>query len=76
MIHRYVQIALCLGLPGCVVQAALLRIPRSGHHVELFQYVEPPGEAHRPRPCDPGSWMVPRLLSVLTDGGVYIGPIV
>lgn len=52
-----------VGLPGCVVKAALLRIPNSGHHVELFEYVEPPGRAHRPRPCDPGS----THLALLTD---------
>src|SRR6266851_2054583 len=44
-----------VGLEGCEVRAALLRIPRSEHHVELFQYVRPAGEAHRLRPCDPGS---------------------
>jgi catechol 2,3-dioxygenase-like lactoylglutathione lyase family enzyme len=44
-----------VGLPGCVVKAALLRIPGANHHVELFQYLSPAGEAHRPRPCDPGS---------------------
>jgi catechol 2,3-dioxygenase-like lactoylglutathione lyase family enzyme len=44
-----------VGLPGAVVKAALFRIPSSNHHVELFQYVQPAGEPHRPRPCDPGS---------------------
>jgi catechol 2,3-dioxygenase-like lactoylglutathione lyase family enzyme len=43
-----------VGLPGCVVKAALLRFPGS-HHVELFQYLEPPGQSVNPRPCDPGS---------------------
>jgi catechol 2,3-dioxygenase-like lactoylglutathione lyase family enzyme len=52
-----------VGFPGCVVQAALLRIPGSGHHVELFQYLEPPGRPHQPRPCDPGSCH----LSLLVD---------
>src|SRR5262245_251627 len=52
-----------VGLPGCVVKAALLRIPGSPHHVELFQYLSPPGEEHRPRPCDPCS----SHLSVLMD---------
>ena len=44
-----------VGLPGSVVRAALLRLPGSAHHVELFQYLHPPGQAHSPRPCDPGS---------------------
>jgi catechol 2,3-dioxygenase-like lactoylglutathione lyase family enzyme len=44
-----------VGLPGCVVRASLLRIPGSNHHVELFQYLQPLGQAHEPRPCDPGS---------------------
>jgi catechol 2,3-dioxygenase-like lactoylglutathione lyase family enzyme len=52
-----------VGFPGCVVRAALLRIPNSGHHVELFQYLEPVGQPHRPRPCDPGSCH----LSLLVD---------
>ncbi|HZT81735.1 MAG TPA: VOC family protein [Gemmataceae bacterium] len=52
-----------VGLPGCAVKAALLRVPNSGHHVELFEYVSPPGEAVRPRPCDPGSCHV----ALLTD---------
>lgn len=44
-----------VGLPGAVVKAALLRIPGTNHHLELFEYIHPAGEAHRPRPCDPGS---------------------
>lgn len=44
-----------VGLPGCAVKAALLRLPGSSHHVELFQYLEPPGRSVDPRPCDPGS---------------------
>ncbi len=52
-----------VGLPGCVVRAALLRVPSSGHHVELFEYVQPRGEPHRCRPCDPGS----THLSLLVD---------
>ena len=43
-----------VGLPGCVVRAALLRLP-GGHHVELFEYVQPRGQSVAPRPCDPGS---------------------
>ena len=31
-----------VGLPGCRVKAALLRIPGSTHHLELFEYVTPP----------------------------------
>jgi catechol 2,3-dioxygenase-like lactoylglutathione lyase family enzyme len=52
-----------VGLPGAVVKAALLRIPNSAHHVELFEYLSPPGEVHEPRPCDPGS----AHLSLLVD---------
>jgi catechol 2,3-dioxygenase-like lactoylglutathione lyase family enzyme len=52
-----------VGLPGAVVKAALLRVPGSGHHVELFEYLHPRGQAHRPRPCDPGSVH----LSLLVD---------
>lgn len=44
-----------VGLPGCRVKAALLRIPGSGHHVELFEYLTPAGQAKELRPCDPGS---------------------
>ena len=43
-----------VGLPGCVVKAALLKLP-GGHHLELFEYVEPLGQGVAPRPCDPGS---------------------
>jgi catechol 2,3-dioxygenase-like lactoylglutathione lyase family enzyme len=52
-----------VGLPGSVVRVALLRLPDSAHHVELFQYRHPPGQAQRPRPCDPGS----THLSFLVD---------
>ena len=52
-----------VGLPGCKVRAALLRIPGGQHHVELFQYLTPPVQTHRPRPCDPGS----AHLSFLVD---------
>jgi catechol 2,3-dioxygenase-like lactoylglutathione lyase family enzyme len=51
-----------VGLPHCVVKAALLRIP-GGHHIELFEYLEPRGESVAPRPCDSGS----AHLSLLTD---------
>jgi len=44
-----------VGLPGCAVKAALLRLPGASHHVELFQYLDPPGHSVQPRPCDPGS---------------------
>jgi catechol 2,3-dioxygenase-like lactoylglutathione lyase family enzyme len=44
-----------VGFPGCVVKAALLRLPGSGHHVELFQYLVPVGTNCPARPCDPGS---------------------
>jgi catechol 2,3-dioxygenase-like lactoylglutathione lyase family enzyme len=33
----------------------LLRVPGSAHHVELFEYLTPPGRPCAPRPCDPGS---------------------
>jgi catechol 2,3-dioxygenase-like lactoylglutathione lyase family enzyme len=52
-----------VGLPGCRVRAALLRVPGSAHHVELFEYLTPPGLPHDPRPCDPGS----THLSLLVD---------
>jgi catechol 2,3-dioxygenase-like lactoylglutathione lyase family enzyme len=44
-----------VGLPGCVVKVALFRLPGSGHHLELFQYLEPRGKPVQARPCDPGS---------------------
>ena len=44
-----------VGLPGCVVKAALLRIPGSAHYLELLEYLQPRGAESRPRPCDPGS---------------------
>lgn len=43
-----------VGHAGCVVRAALLRLP-GGHHLELFEYLTPQGQVHMPRPCDPGS---------------------
>src|SRR5437868_5860026 len=52
-----------VGFPGCVVKAAMLRIPNSAHHVELFEYVRPRGTRHQPRPCDPGS----NHLALLVD---------
>src|SRR5947209_7760401 len=58
-----------VGLPGCAAKAALLRVPGSDHHVELFEYLRPEGQAHQPRPCDPGS----SHLSLLVDDlpGLY-----
>ena len=38
-----------------MVKAALLRLPGSSHHVELFEYLDPPGKSYQPRPCDAGS---------------------
>jgi catechol 2,3-dioxygenase-like lactoylglutathione lyase family enzyme len=58
-----------VGLPGCVVKAALLRIPGSSHHLELFQYLEPSGTTHAPRPCDPGSAHLALLVDDLP--GLY-----
>src|SRR5262249_21929427 len=52
-----------VGFPGCVVRAALLRLPASTHHVELFEYREPAGQPIAARPCDPGSCH----LSLLVD---------
>jgi catechol 2,3-dioxygenase-like lactoylglutathione lyase family enzyme len=67
---------LIVGLPGCVVKAALLRLPQ-GHHVELFEYLEPRGQSFCPRPCDPGSVHLslvvkdlPRLYAKLVDRGI------
>jgi catechol 2,3-dioxygenase-like lactoylglutathione lyase family enzyme len=58
-----------VGLPGCKVKAALLRIPGSNHHVELFQYLTPASQTYTARPCDPGS----SHLALLTDDlrGLY-----
>jgi catechol 2,3-dioxygenase-like lactoylglutathione lyase family enzyme len=44
-----------VGWPGCKVRAALLRIPGSGHLVELFEYQTPPGSPCQAQPWDPGS---------------------
>jgi catechol 2,3-dioxygenase-like lactoylglutathione lyase family enzyme len=52
-----------VGLPDCGVRVALLRVPGSAHHVELFEYLAPQGDACTPRPCDPGS----AHLSLLVD---------
>ncbi len=57
-----------VGFPGAVVKAALLRLP-GGHHVELFEYLQPPGQAHNPRPCDPGSAHLSLLVTDLP--GLY-----
>ncbi len=54
-----------VGLPGCRVRAALLRVPGSAHHVELFQYLTPPGRPSAPRPCDPGSTHLALLVDDL-----------
>jgi len=43
-----------VGLPGCAVKAALFRLPGSAHHLELFEYLQPRGQAVSARPCDPG----------------------
>ena len=51
-----------VGLANCVVKAAMLRLP-GGYLVELFEYIQPRGQACRPRPCDPGSCH----LSLLVD---------
>jgi catechol 2,3-dioxygenase-like lactoylglutathione lyase family enzyme len=63
-----------VGHPGCEVKAALLRIPGSNHHVELFQYLEPapPGSgdtlgAQGLRPWDVGSSHLAFLINDLPD---------
>src|SRR5258707_776306 len=58
-----------VGLPGCRTRAALLRVPGSGHHVELFEYLTPQGQPKKTAPCDPGS----SHLALLTDDlpGLY-----
>ena len=43
------------GVPDCVVRAAHLAIPRSGHKIELFEYVSPSGQPIDLRPNNPGS---------------------
>ncbi len=58
-----------VGLPGCRVRAALLRVPGSAHHLELFEYLAPRGDACRPRPCDPGSAHLALLVDDLP--GLY-----
>jgi catechol 2,3-dioxygenase-like lactoylglutathione lyase family enzyme len=71
-----------VGLPGCRVRAALLRIPGSAHHLELFQYRTPQGQPCRPRPCDPGSAHLALLVDDLpalyerlhADGADFVGP--
>ncbi len=52
-----------VGLDGCVVRAALLRIPGSPHLVELFEYLSPRGQPRPAQPNDPGS----SHLSLLVD---------
>ncbi len=42
-----------VGIPDCVVQAAHLRVPGSGHIIELFQYA-PQGQPARLSPSTPG----------------------
>lgn len=58
-----------VGFPGCVVKAALLRLPASTHHIELFEYCQPAGKPVRPRPCDPGSCHLSFLVDDLP--GLY-----
>src|SRR5262249_57142283 len=55
--------AAIVGLPGAVVEAALLRVPGAYPHVELFESLSPRGVGVEPRPCDPGSCH----LSLLVD---------
>jgi len=74
---RDAYFAKIVGLPDCVVKAALFRLPGSSHHLELFQYLQPPGRIVQPRPCDPGSAHLsllvqdlPRLYAALRARGV------
>jgi catechol 2,3-dioxygenase-like lactoylglutathione lyase family enzyme len=70
-----------VGLPGCRVRAALLRVPGSAHHVELFEYLTPQGQACALRPCDPGSAHLALLVDDLqalyerlsAEGAAFIG---
>ena len=41
-------------------------MPGSNHHLELFEYVNPRGQAYRPRPCDPGSAHLALLVDDLS----------
>ena len=71
-----------VGLPGCRVRAALLRVPESEHHVELFEYIAPKGQVHAPRPCDPGSCHLALLVADLpalyerlrAEGVAFVSP--
>lgn len=64
LIHRQTQrneyTARLVGFPGVHLEVAMLAIPgsepgRSGHHLELVQYVHPLGEPVRPRTNQPGA---------------------
>lgn len=70
--HREIQEAYfdrIVGLPGCRVKAAMLRIPGSDHRLELFEYVNPRGHAQRLQPNDPGSTHLSLLVEDLN--GLY-----
>src|SRR5262249_35317172 len=55
-----------VGLDGTKVKAAMLRLPGSTHHVELFQYLSPPGHSVDARPCDPGSTHLAFIVEDIT----------
>jgi catechol 2,3-dioxygenase-like lactoylglutathione lyase family enzyme len=55
-----------VGLPDSVVKVALFRLPGTGHHLELFQYLQPTGRAVQARPCDPGSSHLALLVDDLS----------
>jgi catechol 2,3-dioxygenase-like lactoylglutathione lyase family enzyme len=66
-----------VGLPGCVVRAAQLRVPGGGHVLELFEYLEPHGVPADMRNNNPGSshmaWVVddlPAFYEQLSKQGV------
>lgn len=54
-----------VGLPGCVVKAAHLRIPGSEHRIELFEYVQPAGLPLDAHPNDVGSSHISFLVDDL-----------
>ena len=54
-----------VGLPGCTVKAAHLRIPGSEHRIELFEYLQPAGSRLDVRPNAVGSSHISFLVDDL-----------
>jgi catechol 2,3-dioxygenase-like lactoylglutathione lyase family enzyme len=54
-----------VGFPGSVVKAAHLLIPGSGHHLELFEYVQPAGSQADLRTNNVGSSHISFLVDDL-----------